>query len=201
VEFNSESPAQTSLPWKDYPKWLEAWRAIEVGPKAPARQWYHLFCAATGCRGGEASRIKWKDVKPAQRIVEIPGAKAGNLIQIPMSALIARILKRARDVGEPGEFVFAQCGQAGHRDDLPARGHDLRHSWRSLAAEIGIDDLLCHFMLGHQPRNISEKYITRLVLAAGSAVRQAQRKVSQKLVALWGADPTLAASGHSNSKI
>jgi hypothetical protein len=46
-------------------------------------------------------------------------------------------------------------------------------------------------MLGHVPQNISQAFITRLVLAAGPALRQAQRKVSRRIIELLGADPTL----------
>ena len=193
VEFNTETPAQKAMAFRDFPKWLKAWRAIEVGPKAPARKVYHLFCLLTGMRPGEAARIRWRDVKPALRVVEIPGAKASNTIQIVMSAPIARALKQARNVGEPKDpdaLVFAHCGQAGNRDDLPTRGHALRHTWRTVAADCGVDELLAHFMLGHVPQNISQAYITRLVLSAGPALRQAQRKVSKRILHLLGTDPT-----------
>jgi integrase len=193
VEYNIETPAQKAMAFRDFPKWLKAWRAIEVGPKAPARKEYHLFCLLTGMRPGEAARIRWRDVKPALRVVEIPGAKASNTIQIVMSAPIARVLKRARDLGKPKDwdaFVFAHCGQVGQREDLPARGHALRHTWRTVAADCGVDELLAHFMLGHVPQNISQAYITRLVLSAGPALRQAQRKVSRRILHLLGSDPT-----------
>jgi integrase len=183
------------MAFRDFPKWLKAWRAIEVGPKAPARKEYHLFCLLTGMRHGEAARIRWRDVKPTLRVVEIPGAKASNTIQIVMSAPIARVLKRARDLGKPkgrDAFVFAHCGQVGQREDLPARGHALRHTWRTVAADCGVDELLAHFMLGHVPQNISQAYITRLVLSAGPALRQAQRKVSKRILHLLGSDPTCA---------
>jgi integrase len=144
-------------------------------------------------RPGEAARIRWRDVKPAHRVVESPGAKAGNTIQVVMSAPIARVLKEARDLSKPKDrdaFVFVHCDAAGHRDDLPARGHALRHTWRTVAADCGVDELLAHFMLGHVPKNISQAYITRLVLAAGPALRQAQRKVSKRIIELLGTDPT-----------
>jgi hypothetical protein len=63
--------------------------------------------------------------------------------------------------------------------------------WRTVAADCGVDELLAHFMLGHVPQNISQAFITRLVLAAGPALRQAQRKVSRRIIELLGADPTL----------
>lgn len=98
VDYNIETPAQKAMAFRDFPKWLKAWQTIEVGPKAPARKEYHLFCLLTGMRPGEAARIRWRDVKPALRVVEIPGAKASNTIQIVMSAPIARVLKEAREL-------------------------------------------------------------------------------------------------------
>ncbi len=193
VDFNAETPAQTAMPFKMYPAWLKAWRAIEVWPKAPARKEYHLFCLFTGMRPGEVARIRWRDVKPRERVIEIPDAKKDNTIRIIMSAPIARVLKRARDLGKPKDrdaLVFEHCGHAGHRDELPRRGHDLRHSYRTVCGDLGIDDVIAHVLQGWRPRNISESYLTRLVLAAGQGVRASQRKVSKRTIGLLGADPT-----------
>ncbi len=191
VEFNAETEAQTALPFRDYPKWLEAWRVIEVGPKAPARKEYHLMALFTGMRGGELARIRWRDVKPLERVVEIPNAKKDKTIRIIMSAPIARVLKRARDLGKPGDtFVFEGCAQAGHRDNLPARGHDLRHSYATLAANVGVDEAMIRVLQGWAPRSMAEKYFTRLVLSTGKGVRDYQRLVSKRTIELLGADPT-----------
>ncbi len=193
VEYNAETPAQTAMPYRDYPKWLEAWRVIEVGPKAPARKEYHLFCLFTGMRPGETARIRWRDVHPRERLVEIPGSKKDNTIRIIMSAPIARVLKRARDLGKPVDkdaFVFAHCEQAGHRDALPTRGHAFRHSYRTVCANLHISDATARVLQGWAPRNVSERYITELVLAAGQGVRASQRRMSKQIIELLGADPT-----------
>jgi integrase len=169
VEYNPQEAAQTAMPFRDFPKWLAALDALDKSntagepdkggrPKAPCRQ-FHLWCLFTGCRPGEASRIRWRDVKPAERVVLIPGAKADKTIRIIMSAPIARILKAARDLGEPAsgdDFVFPHSYHHPHRDDLPVRGHALRHTWKT-AADCGIDDLLSRLLLGHEPQGISEK--------------------------------------------
>ena len=113
-----------------------------------------------------------------------------------MSAPIARILKRARDVGKPKtreDFVFAHGYHAPHRDDLPAKGHALRHTYRTVSADAGVDDVLVHVLQGWEPKNMSETYVTRLVLAEGTGIRSAQHKVSHKIVQLLGSDPTRSA--------
>ena len=113
-------------------------------------------------------------------------------------APIARVLKQARDVGKPVDrdaLVFAHCEAVGHREKLPARGHDLRHSYRTVCADIHIDDAMVRILQGWAPRSVSEKYLTRLVLATGQGIRAYQRQVSRKIVELLGSDPTLP-GGH-----
>ena len=153
----------------------------------------------TGARPGEALRC-WRDVKPAQRIVEIPVAKASNAIRMIMSAPIARILKRARDIGNgdlpevltPDDFVFPHCGQIAARDALRAIGHALPHTYRTLAADCGIDDILSHVLFGpHAAKR--ERAIHHAACAHRGADHPrgaTQSKVSQRIIELLKADPT-----------
>jgi hypothetical protein len=60
-----------------------------------------------------------------------------------------------------------------------------------VAADLGIDELLAHFLLGHAPEGISQKYIARMILTSGPALRAAQCKVSARIVALL--NPTVKA--------
>ena len=148
------------------------------------------------CRGaspsGAHARLKWSDVKPRARALVIGHAKAGADIAIPLSIPIVQALKLARHHADEGEeLVFPGCAQVGHRDALPARGNMLRHTFRTVAADLGIDELLAHFLLGHAPEGISQKYIARMILTAGPALRVAQRAISRRIVALL--DPTVKA--------
>jgi integrase len=201
VEWNSEEPAQTAMPFKEFPNWLKAWNALRntlghnmpVRHFAPTRKEFHLFGLLTGARPGEIARLRWRDVKPSARFVEIPNAKASKTIQIIMSAAIARVLKRAREITEPKNadaLIFPHCEQISSRDALPYRGHALRHTWKTVASECKVSDLFTGIMLGHMPEGVSEKYITRHVLTTGTELRAAQRKVSARIVKLLGADPT-----------
>lgn len=206
VEWNPEEPAQTSLSFKDFPAWLAAWTKIHaalghnkpVRHFAPTRKQFHLFGLFTGMRPGEISRLTWGDVKPKQRELQVPNTKASTKkkardIYVIMSAPIARILKRCRDITKPqaaSELIFPHCGQVASRDKLPARGHDLRHTWKTVATECKVSDLLSGIMLGHAAEGVSEKYITDHVLREGTELRASQRKVSARMVKLLGRDPT-----------
>lgn len=205
VELNGREMHDRGMPFKDFPKWLAAWKKITVEPSQFAPQWrrnmiakakreYALFCLLTGARPGEAARIRWCDVKPSERVIEVPAAKAGNTIRIVMSAAIARVLKRARDIESPTDanaLVFPFCAQVASRLPLPYSGHSLRHTYRTVAADVGIDGIVAHVLLGHAPRNVSEQYISQLVLASGVGLRGSQRKVSARVIELLKADPTL----------
>jgi integrase len=195
VEYNTEVRSQKAMVFADFPKWREAWEQID-NPVRKAFQMINLLC---GARCGELSKLEWTDVLPRERVIVIRAAKAGNEIRIPMSAAIARELKRtrdaqrgtARDALQDSEWVFpARAG--GHivkfdADRLPAHGMMLRRVWRTVALDCGVEELLSHFMLGHAVTGISRGYVAKMILASGPAMRAAQSKVSRRIVSFLAA--------------
>jgi integrase len=189
VEFNDETPSQKALDFKKFPSWLKAWRKIDNA----TRQAYHATELLTGTRPGELARLRWADVKHNERNLVIGKAKAGQDITVPITEEIAAALQMARDDAEQlgygitaDALVFPGCSQTGHRDALPARGNMLRHTYRTVAADLGVDDLLIHFLMGHAPEGISQKYIATLILSNGPAMRAAQEKISARMLELLG---------------
>ncbi|MBR0989118.1 hypothetical protein JQ580_00110 [Bradyrhizobium japonicum] len=189
VEFNSERPSQKALPFKSFPAWLKAWRKIDNA----VRQAYHLCGLLMGPRPGELARLRWDAYSDNERTLVIAKAKAGNDILIPITDEIAAALKMARAAAEAlgydtraDALIFPGCGQAGHRDDLPARGNMLRHTYSTTAADLGVDDLIRHFLMGHAPEGISQKYIAALILANGPKMREEQSRISRRVVELLG---------------
>ena len=169
VEYHKRREAKRSMKRRDFPLWLAAWRALPDAPPpsyrkgmwAATRKEYFAFCLFSGARPGEVARIRWRDVKLAERVVEIPAAKADNTIRIVMSAPIARLLKRARDKGKPtngDSLVFPYCSQL--RDELPTRGHAFRHTYRTLCASLEINPTLVRVMQGWADDEVSEDYVT-----------------------------------------
>ena len=63
---------------------------------------------------------------------------------------------------------------------------DLRHTYRTICADLGIDELISHYLLGHAPAGISQRYILKLILASGPAMRAAQATISRRIVRLLG---------------
>jgi integrase len=186
VEMNAETRSQRALAPADFPKWKAAWDEID----SPTRKAFQMIGLLSGMRPGELARLKWADVLPRERCFVIRGAKANNDIRVPMSAAIARALKLARDAARGSEWVFpARAG--GHivkfdADDLPAWGMMYRRTWRTIAADLGIDELIAHFCLGHIPAGISRGYVVKMTLASGAAMRAAQRRISAEIVRRLG---------------
>jgi hypothetical protein len=69
-------------------------------------------------------------------------------------------------------------------DALPAHGMLYRRTWRTLAADCGVDELVAHFCLGHFPPGISRGYVVKMTLASGQRMRAAQRTVSRRMLSL-----------------
>ncbi|HLZ06261.1 MAG TPA: integrase family protein [Bradyrhizobium sp.] len=191
VDWNDETPSQKALAFKAFPAWLAAWCKID----SAIRQAYHLTGLLTGARPGELARRHWRDYSDNERTLTIGKAKAGKDIVIPVSEEIAAAIKMARadaealgfDVG-PDAPIFPGCIQKGYRDNLPARGNMLRHTYRTVAADLGVDDLISHFLLGHAPKGISQKYIATLILANGPKMRDEQGRMSKQVLKLLKLD-------------
>jgi integrase len=189
VTMNDEEASQAALPFKAFPKWFEAWRKID----SAIRQAYHLTGLLTGVRPGELARRRWRDYSDNERTLTIGKAKAGKDIVVPISEEISAVLRMAHADAEalgldvvPDALIFPGCLQQAHRDNLPARGNMLRHTYRTVAADLGVDDLISHFLLGHAPKGISQKYIATLILANGPKMREEQGRMSKRMLQLLG---------------
>jgi integrase len=173
------------LALRDFPKWLKAWREL-----LPVRRAYALTGLLTGARPGELSRTPWTNLDTKSRTLTIGNSKTGGDIPIPLSAPIVRALKLARANADKSGLIFPGCEQAGHRDALPARGHALRRTYKTVATDCGVSDELSAFLLGHIPEGMSAKYALRRMLLDGPMLRRKQREISARVLALLGSDPT-----------
>jgi hypothetical protein len=72
----------------------------------------------------------------------------------------------------------------------------LRRTFRTVAADCGVDEMLSHFLMGHAPAGISQRYVARMILSSGPAMREAQRKISRRIVSLLGIEKNLHANQH-----
>ena len=149
------------------------------------------FLVITGWRRGEALTLRWSEVDLARRTAHLASTKTGSSTRALSegACTILRTMPR-------GEFVFPAPG-----GDTPMTGfarvwrrvvhrmgglpkdvtpHVLRHSFASLAADLGLADATIAALLGHKGHSITRRYIH----SADAALLAAADVVANKAMAM-----------------
>ena len=158
------------------------------------------FLALTGWRSGEALTLRWAEVDLARRTAHLARTKTGASTR----ALSERACAILRTMPR-GEFVFPAPGgdtpmtnfarvwrRVVHRlGGLPTdvTPHVLRHSFASLAADLGLADATIAALLGHKGHTITRRYIH----SADAALLAAADTVATKATALMAGDEAVTA--------
>jgi integrase len=143
------------------------------------------FLAVTGWRRGEMLALKWSEVDLAGRTARLGDTKTGASTR-PLSNAACDVL---RSIPRMGELVFpasrrdnqAMAGfhkvwlAIARRAALPAdvTPHVLRHSFASVAADLGFSELTIAALIGHKLGSITSRYshhADAVLLAAADAV-------------------------------
>ena len=207
VRLAKEKGEQKGMMAAAFPAWFAAWSRI---PNA-TRRGYHLACLLTGARPGELARTCWRDYDAKAHVLTIGEAKAGNTIEIPTTPEIEAAIKLAatdstivyKSHGKEfvhkktvargsDDFIFAGCQfiQARNRTELPAIGHALRRTYKTIATDhCGVPDDISAALLGHVPEGMSQKYLIRWARTSGPAILDAQAKISRTIMQLLKAKP------------
>jgi integrase len=144
------------------------------------------FLALTGWRSGEAVALRWQDVDLTRRTAILPDTKTGRSMR-PLSHAACDLLRALPRLGD-GALVFpASRGDGlmlGFKKfarrivalaGLPAdvTPHTLRHSFASLAADLGYSEPTIGALIGHKGQGITARYMhaaDAVLLAAADAV-------------------------------
>jgi integrase len=142
------------------------------------------FLALTGWRSGEALGLRWPEVDLARRTAKLGDTKTGASMR-PLSHAACDVL---RSLTRSGDLVFAATRGAGRMagfpklwaritklGELPAdvTPHTLRHSFASLANDLGYSEPTIAALIGHRGHSMTSRYIHSadpLLLAAADAV-------------------------------
>ncbi len=142
------------------------------------------FLALTGWRSGEALGLRWDEVDLARRTATLGDTKTGRSMR-PLSRAACEVL---RSITRSGDLVFPATRGEGRMSGFPklwariaARGglpasvtpHTLRHSFASLAGDLGYSETTIAALVGHKGRSITSRYVhsaDAVLLAAADAV-------------------------------
>ena len=163
-------------------------RQEKVWQPAVAATWLMIL---TGWRRGEVLGLRWSEVDLPRRTARLVDTKTGASLR-PLSIAACGVIQSQPMIGD---IVFASRSGAtsivGYRKmwlriaklgDLPAdvTPHVLRHSFASLAADLGYNEPTIASLLGHKTHSITSRYMHSadvVLVAAADAVANATMKL------------------------
>jgi integrase len=168
-------------------EYLSLGKALKLAtPEAvwPAAVAATRFLALTGWRRNEALGLRWDEIDLKRRTVVLPETKTGRSIR-PLSHAACDLLQ---SLPRSNEYVFAAIGgglirgfpqvwarKLAKLDGFPTgiTPHTLRHSFASLAGDLGFSELTIAALIGHQGRSVTSRYVhaaDTVLLAAADAI-------------------------------
>jgi integrase len=172
VSYNKESRRDTGMGPSDLAAWFKQLAALPN----PVRREFHLLLLLSGSRAGAMKRARWEHLNVKRRALRIPAPKGGaeRAFDIPLSRHMLVALNRAKRAGRvlhpelAREWIFPAATSTGHiaehkekRRVLDKYGHDLRHSFATLAAAVGVNKLFIKLLLNHKlSSDVTDGYIT-----------------------------------------
>lgn len=159
-------------------------RAID-GVSNPTFANVFLTLAITGWRSGEVKNLRWSELELPRQIATLNETKSGRSIR-PLSAEAVRLIDAlprnceyvfALDTGRPIANLNQQFIKLGLSREITP--HVLRHSYASLAADLGLSDHSIARLLGHTQSSITSRYIhmEKSLIEASDLVAEATLKL------------------------
>jgi integrase len=146
------------------------------------------FLAVTGWRRSEALGLRWSEADPDRWTVILGDTKSGRSLR-PLSHAACDVLRSMTQIGASGSnLVFPATRGEGTMQGfrklwlriaklggLPTdvTPHVLRHSFASLAADLGYSEPTIAALVGHSGRSVTSRYVhsaDAVLLAAADAV-------------------------------
>ena len=166
------------------------------------------FLALTGWRSGEALGLRWSEIDLARRTVRLADTKTGLSVR-PLSHAACDVLRALP--GMAGERVFS-ASRGGPETMLHLKKfwpriakigglpkeitlHVLRHSYASLAGDLGYSEPTIAALVGHKGQTITSRYVhsadavllaTADAVANRTAVLMGEDKPASEVVPLRG---------------
>jgi integrase len=171
----------------------EALRLAEAKRIWPAAVAAARFLALTGWRSGEALELRWADIDLVRRTATLPNTKTGRSVRALSRASCDMLRNRTRssDLVFPATRGDTDVIMSGFKKmwkkiaelgklSADVTPHTLRHSFTSLAADLGYSELTIGALVGHKGRTITSRYVH----SADAVLLSAADTVANKTTAL-----------------
>jgi integrase len=159
------------------------------------------FLSLTGWRAGEALALRWRDVDLTRRTAFLPDTKSGRSVR-PLSNAACDVLKGMTRLGDAalvfpasrGDGVMSGFKRFSRRivalGGLPREvtPHVLRHSFGSLAADLGLSEPTIGALIGHKGHSVTSRYMH----GADGVLLAAADQVARRTAELMGEEQATA---------
>jgi integrase len=136
-----------------------------------------MMLAITGWRSGEVKNLRWAELDLPRQIATLVDTKTGMSVR-PLSKIAVQIIEAQP---KNGPYVFQYHGKPIGNHQYQWRmlkmpkdvtTHSLRHSFASLAGDMGLADHTISRLLGHSQSSITSRYIhmERAIIEASDLV-------------------------------
>ena len=146
--------------------------------------------AETGCRVGEAVRIKKEHINLEKQSILLPTTKSNPRMMYPSKELLLKLLRNSREVSDNKEgwvFPSKYGSESGHIHEntvrlhlkkvfTSAKPHTFRHTFATRLLEEGVDLVTTRDLLGHQDISTTSIYTKVVQPRAREAASKMWRK-------------------------
>lgn len=151
-----------------------------------------LLCA-TGCRSSEIVKLLWSETDLEQSCLRLLDTKSGKSLRAIGTKASNVLAAQTRQQGS--EFVFSAARGGSHYQGLNKEAprlfeaasltdvscHVLRHTFASVASDLGYSDGTIAGLLGHKGRGVTSRYIHRPDAALASAADAISNIIWEKM--------------------
>jgi integrase len=184
VERPADGRRERRLTDDEYKALGAALRKAEGAHLWPAAIAVARFLALTGWRSGEALGLRWDEIDLERRTATLGDTKTGRSVR-PLSRAACNLLQ---EIGRTSDLVFQATRGDGRMTGFPkfwakisklgglpvdVTPHTLRHSYASLAGDLGYSEPTIAALIGHKGHSITSRYVhtaDAILLAAADAV-------------------------------
>ena len=188
VRLHKEKVRDWAIAPADLP---EFWRRLD-GMQDRVRAACWLLMLTSGLRSSNARAVKWEHLCDEGTLL-IPRAKSGRSFTLPLPRMMLQELERVKQETAPlcSPFVFPSITSGtGHIEKMgrtprfPYAPHMMRHTYRTIALEVGIDFQSITMLMDHANTHVSYNYVTRAHLTGH--LRECQERICARLVSFRG---------------
>jgi integrase len=198
ITWNKECASNRVLMPEELPEWWSKVASIN----SPIRRAMHELGLLSGLRPGTLVSLRREWIDLDKHVIHIPKMKSGRSFDLPLSPQMEAVVRRATEAAEvlstgspwlfPTRRRKGACDvthvQVWHEKHMPSQtGHILRHTYRTIAKRVGIDQIDARLLLDHTVPGIDGVYIHSRALF--DRLLATQETMSAEIITLCASSP------------